>query len=163
MGVDGSKVEARYSFVYILEDGDWKISHHHSSYMPEDVTVNVPTSESEIRELFTQWNDALATENSTQVAARYSQRAILLATVSDTPRTTPELIKDYFDSFLLKKPQGVILEGYIAIGANWALDAGIYEFTMNADGSTVKARYSFVYEVEDGHWKILHHHSSVMP
>ena len=35
MGVDGSEVEARYSFVYIKEDGEWKIAHHHSSAMPE--------------------------------------------------------------------------------------------------------------------------------
>merc|ERR1712157_474249 len=35
MGIDGSKVEARYSFNYVFEDGEWKISHHHSSAMPE--------------------------------------------------------------------------------------------------------------------------------
>jgi hypothetical protein len=27
----------------------------------------------------------------------------------------------------------------------------------------VKGRYSFVYTWEDEQWKILHHHSSVMP
>jgi hypothetical protein len=31
----GSKVKGRYSFVYLFEDGEWKISHHHSSVMPE--------------------------------------------------------------------------------------------------------------------------------
>ena len=35
MGNDGSVVRARYSFVYVYEDGEWKISHHHSSVMPE--------------------------------------------------------------------------------------------------------------------------------
>ena len=35
MGIDGSKVNARYSFLYIYEDGEWKIAHHHSSAMPE--------------------------------------------------------------------------------------------------------------------------------
>jgi hypothetical protein len=35
MGVNGSKVMARYSFVYVQEDGEWKIAHHHSSAMPE--------------------------------------------------------------------------------------------------------------------------------
>jgi ketosteroid isomerase-like protein len=35
MGADGSKVLARYSFVYVKEDGEWKIAHHHSSAMPE--------------------------------------------------------------------------------------------------------------------------------
>jgi ketosteroid isomerase-like protein len=35
MGNDGSKVKARYSFIYIYEDDEWKIAHHHSSVMPE--------------------------------------------------------------------------------------------------------------------------------
>jgi hypothetical protein len=34
-GADGSSAEARYSFIYIFEDGQWKISHHHSSLLPE--------------------------------------------------------------------------------------------------------------------------------
>jgi uncharacterized protein (TIGR02246 family) len=35
MGATGDKVQARYSFVYTYEDGEWKIAHHHSSVMPE--------------------------------------------------------------------------------------------------------------------------------
>jgi uncharacterized protein (TIGR02246 family) len=29
MRTDGSKVKARYNFIYVYEDGQWKISHHH--------------------------------------------------------------------------------------------------------------------------------------
>lgn len=32
---DGSKVAARYSYVYEYKNGKWLISHHHSSAMPE--------------------------------------------------------------------------------------------------------------------------------
>ena len=163
MGIDGSKVKGRYTFVYVFEDGEWKINHHHSSIMPEGISVATPITKERVRNLFQLWNSALATGDSTEVANRYSNEAVLLPTVSDTPRTTDALIKDYFDSFLLKKPQGEILSGDIMIGTNWAQDAGIYEFTMGIDGSKVKGRYTFVYVFEDGEWKISQHHSSVMP
>jgi len=137
--------------------------------MPEPLLFETtkPTCQSisstEVRDLFTLWNNALATLNPATVASRYSKEAVLLPTVSDTPRNTNALIADYFVEFLKKKPQGVILSGDIFIGCNWAQDAGIYEFTMGKDGSKVKARYTYVYIYEDGAWKISQHHSSVMP
>ena len=77
-------------------------------------------TEAQVRSLFTQWNNALATLDSATVSQRYSSKAVLLPTVSDTPRNTNALIVNYFDSFLQKKPQGVILSGDIFIGCNWA-------------------------------------------
>jgi uncharacterized protein (TIGR02246 family) len=32
---DGGTAQARYSFIYVFESGEWKISHHHSSLLPE--------------------------------------------------------------------------------------------------------------------------------
>mmetsp|Transcript_23020 Transcript_23020/g.46905 ORF Transcript_23020/g.46905 Transcript_23020/m.46905 type:complete len:196 (+) Transcript_23020:191-778(+) len=129
-------------------------------------TTPASVNEEEVRSLFYKWNDALATLDSGKVADRYAENALLLPTVSDTPRTTPAAIEDYFAHFLKSEPQGVIQEeGSVTISGepNWAKDAGIYEFTMGATGDKVKGRYSFVYVFEDGEWKIAHHHSSVMP
>lgn len=80
----------------------------------------------EVRALFSLWNNALATGDSRLVASRYATKsgAILLPTVSDTPRTDYDSIKDYFDGFLKKAPQGEILEGNIRIGNGWCQDAG---------------------------------------
>ena len=169
MGATGAKVKGRYTFVYKKEGDEWKIAHHHSSQMPEEIMPKKQEgaeylTDDETRALFELWNDALATLDPKKVAARYSKNAILLPTVSDTPRTTPEAIEDYFVHFLKSKPQGVIEEGVTISGeANWAKDAGVYEFTMGATGDKVKGRYSYVYVFEDGEWKIAHHHSSVMP
>ncbi len=167
MGATGAVVKARYSFVYAFEDGEWKIAHHHSSQMPEEIEPKREGIESitdaEARDLFHLWNDALATLDPEKVADRYSKNAILLPTVSDEPRTTREGIKNYFVDFLKKQPQGVINEGVTLTGENWCKDAGVYTFTFNATGDVVKGRYSFVYVFEDGEWKIAHHHSSVMP
>jgi hypothetical protein len=80
----------------------------------------------QVRALFRLWNNALATGDSRLVASRYATKsgAILLPTVSDTPRTDYAGIKDYFDAFLMRQPQGEILEGNIRIGEGWAQDAG---------------------------------------
>jgi uncharacterized protein (TIGR02246 family) len=164
MGATGAKVKARYSFVYVYEDGAWKIAHHHSSQMPESITAKKPVlTDDEVRGLFNLWNDALATLDPAKVAARYAKQAILLPTVSDEPRASEERITEYFVNFLKNKPQGVITKGMVRAGEGWAKDAGVYEFTMGSTGQKVLARYSFVYTYEDGEWKIAHHHSSVMP
>lgn len=42
MGSTGDKVKGRYSFVYVYEDNQWKISHHHSSVMPEAFLGEAP-------------------------------------------------------------------------------------------------------------------------
>jgi len=159
---DGSKVKARYSFVYVYEGGKWMISHHHSSLMPEEVTRVQKITKDEVRALFGLWNDALATGDPQKVADRYTTDAVLLPTVSNEVRYTNDRVADYFVGFLRKKPTGEILEGNIKIGPNWAQDAGIYEFTFQ-DGSKIKGRYSFVYTYDKGEWKIANHHSSIMP
>ena len=163
MGTTGDKVKARYTYTYVNEDGEWKIAHHHSSVMPEGIDIATPIKKEEVQNLFFLWNDALATGDSSLVASRYAKTGVLLPTVSDVPRDDFSSIKDYFDAFLLKKPDGKILESFVNIGTNWCQDVGIYEFTLGATGDKVKARYSFVYVYEDGQWKIQHHHSSQMP
>lgn len=59
MRATGDKVMARYSFVYVQEDGQWKISHHHSSAMPEGGKPQI--TEEQVQNLFHLWNNALAT------------------------------------------------------------------------------------------------------
>mmetsp|Transcript_17053 Transcript_17053/g.24779 ORF Transcript_17053/g.24779 Transcript_17053/m.24779 type:complete len:232 (-) Transcript_17053:212-907(-) len=46
---DGSKVKAPYSFVYPFENGQWMISHHHSSLMPQEVVRPTKITKTEVR------------------------------------------------------------------------------------------------------------------
>lgn len=89
-------------------------------------TAGPDITKDEVRALFSLWNNALATGDSRIVASRYAVKtgAVLLPTVSDVPRNDFDSIKDYFDAFLLKEPQGEILEGDIRIGDGWAQDCG---------------------------------------
>jgi uncharacterized protein (TIGR02246 family) len=116
--------------------------------------------------LFDEWNLALASLDADKVAQRYWPDAVLLPTVSNTPRTSPAMVRDYFEHFVAKRPRGRIDTRTVQIGCNLALDMGTYTFSlMNDSGalSDVAARYTFVYQYRDGGWKILHHHSSAMP
>ena len=122
----------------------------------------MPT-ESEVLGLFDQWNAALATLDPDAVTALYTENGILLPTVSNQVRHNPEEIRDYFVAFLKKSPQGKIDEANVRILSDThATNSGVYTFTFG-DGSTVTARFSYLYVQTDGGWKIMQHHSSAMP
>ncbi|HKR45323.1 MAG TPA: nuclear transport factor 2 family protein [Paraburkholderia sp.] len=121
-----------------------------------------PTSEKQITALFDRWNDSLKTGDAAKVVANYAPRSILLPTVSNKPRLTVEEKEDYFRHFLEHKPVGKIDFRFVTIECNTALDAGLYTFQY-ADGTVVKARYTFTYEWNGHQWLITSHHSSKMP
>ncbi len=116
--------------------------------------------------LFDDWNFALSSLDAGQVTQRYWPNAVLLPTVSNTPRTNAAMIGDYFEHFLAKRPRGRIDTRTVQTGCNMAMDMGTYTFSLMDDKgvtSEVAARYTFIYQYRDGGWKILHHHSSAMP
>lgn len=119
-------------------------------------------SQSDVQSLFERWNKALQSQDPERVARLYSRDAVLLPTLSNEPRTDHDTIVDYFSHFLEKQPHGEISQREILIGCNMLQDAGLYTFRF-ANGSSAQARYSFIYVLEDGEWKISHHHSSLLP
>ena len=123
-------------------------------------------TDAEIAALFDRWNASLGTGSPDAVTANYARDAVLLPTVSNTPRTDHALIRDYFVTFLQKKPVGTIDTRTITIGCNMASDVGTYTFALTDEAgkvNNVAARYSYVYALENGQWLIKHHHSSAMP
>ena len=116
---------------------------------------------------FARFNDAWATGNPDAVTALFTKNPVLLATVSNKPRTNPAEVRDYFVSFLRGKPVGRVDTSTVEIDCNTATRLGTWTVTLTdpATGkkNDVKARYSFVYRWEDGQWKIDHLHSSAMP
>ncbi|MDX1348109.1 MAG: SgcJ/EcaC family oxidoreductase [Thiomicrorhabdus chilensis] len=130
-----------------------------------ETVVCQPATKKLADELFTKWNTALQSGDAKKVADLYAEDAVLLPTVSNLPRTTPAEIEDYFKHFLQKKPFGIIKQRNIKQGCNKLTDAGVYDFEVTTNGKKeiVPARYTFVYEYRNNTWKIIHHHSSMMP
>ena len=123
----------------------------------------VATSEQEIASLFDRWNNSLQTGDPHKVVANYTVKSVLLPTVSNKPRLTPEEKEDFFHHFLENKPFGHIDSRTIEIDCNTAGDVGLYTFTFGKTGAQVKARYTFTYKWDGRQWLITSHHSSAMP
>jgi uncharacterized protein (TIGR02246 family) len=116
----------------------------------------------EVAALFDRWNASLRTGDPRRVVANYAPNSILLPTVSNRARFTIAEKEDYFTHFLMKRPEGSIDDRLIEVDCNTATDAGLYTFRF-ADGTKVKARYSFSYKKIGNDWLITSHHSSAMP
>lgn len=119
-------------------------------------------TEKEVLALFEKWNDVLQTGDAEQVAALYDADAILLPTVSNQVRHNHAERVDYFVNFLAKGPVGKIDEANVRIWGDLAINSGIYTFTFK-DGSVVPARFTYLYRFNGEGWKIVEHHSSMMP
>ena len=116
----------------------------------------------QILALFDQWNNALKTGNPKEVAALYATDAILLPTVSNKVRHNHEEIEDYFVLFRPKSPQAKSMNPMSVFSMTTSDEAsGVYTFTF-ADGSSVQARFTYVYKW-DGENRLIIEHSSQMP
>jgi hypothetical protein len=124
-------------------------------------TCDLPLK-SEIAALFDRWINSLKTGDPRKVVANYAPNSILLPTVSNRARFTVAEKEDYFMHFLMRRPEGSIDDRLIEVDCNSATDAGLYTFRF-ADGTKVKARYSFAYKKLGSEWLITSHHSSAMP
>lgn len=116
----------------------------------------------DITSLFDDWNLALLTGEPKKVAVLYAKNAILLPTMSNKVRHNHGEIEDYFVRFLTREPKGKIDESNIRIFGELAINSGVYTFSFN-DGSSVQARFTFVYRWDGQAWMIVEHHSSQMP
>lgn len=119
-------------------------------------------NEDKVFSLFDAWNQALQTGDPKKVAVLYSDKAILLPTVSNLVRHNHKEIESYFTEFLKKEPNGKINEANIRIYDQIAINSGVYTFTFK-DYSSVQARFTFVYQRQKKGWLIIEHHSSQMP
>ena len=108
-----------------------------------------------------EWGNAIKNGDPKQVTDLYHVDGILLGTFSNKERVGHELILEYFEN-LLKQPVEVqIISENSHVFASDAVNSGHYNFVVS--GKTINARFSFVYHKDNREWKIVSHHSSVMP
>ena len=126
-----------------------------------------PASKGTIEAQFKRFNDSWQTHDPDKVTALFLPDAVLLATVSNKPRTTHTEIRDYFAHFLVSRPIAKIDTSTVRVSCDTASRVGTWTIALT-DPKThkkadVHARYSFLYKFERGQWWIKHLHSSLMP
>ena len=107
------------------------------------------------------WVDKIRTNDPKQVASLYHDDGLLLGTFSDIERKGYDLILQYFENLLKSKVDVEIVTQHKHETDSIGTNSGLYNCIV--DGKTVNARFSFVFIKVDGDWKILSHHSSVLP
>ena len=110
------------------------------------------------------WVEKIRTNDPKQVVSLYHDDGLLLGTFSDIERKGHNLILEYFENLLKSNVDVEIVTEHKHETESLVTNSGLYNFIV--DGKTVNARFSFVVTLTDGgvnSWKILSHHSSLLP
>ena len=107
------------------------------------------------------WVSKIRTNDPSQIVSLYHDDGLLLGTFSDIERKGHDLILEYFENLLKSKVDVEIVTQQKHETESLVTNSGLYNFIV--DGKTVNARFSFVFIKTGNDWKILSHHSSVLP
>ncbi|MDX2163986.1 MAG: DUF4440 domain-containing protein [Gammaproteobacteria bacterium] len=111
------------------------------------------------------WAKALSSNNPKKIADLYAPGALLYATFQNQ-LDSPAAIQGYFTK-LMKHPNLAVkfTKQSIRMFSDAAINSGFYTFSYTDHGKmvSVPARYTFVFAHEPSGWKIVDHHSSVLP
>lgn len=130
-------------------------------------TPAMANTKADVGAAFSQWRTALSSGNAETIVNLYESDAILLATLAEKPITNQKDRLTYFTTLTANpKLKATVTEEHTRmLDKDTALVSGLYTFSFEQDGKTkeIPARYTFVYEVRDGQWMIVEHHSSMVP
>ena len=113
------------------------------------------------------WIDLVSQQKTDEVVGLYAEDGLLLGTFSDEIRVGEVKIREYFEYFLAKNPNASVIDSktHVVDENNFSVN-GFYDFEVdgsNGQRELAHARFTFVFQKQNGTFKILSHHSSVMP
>ncbi len=107
------------------------------------------------------WIEKIRSNDANKVANLYHKKGLLLGTFSTIERSGQKLILEYFKNLLKSQVDVEIVTNYEYKTEYIATASGLYNFLLNNE--KIEARFSFVFLKTKNKWKILSHHSSVLP
>lgn len=113
------------------------------------------------------WARAFNAHDLATLTGLYDPQAVLWGTLSAELVTSADGVRGYFERAFASSPGLAVGLGEARVrsfGAT-AVSSGLYCFTMEAGGQgrQLPARFSFVYRHRAGAWRIVDHHSSLLP
>jgi len=131
--------------------------------------IGQTSTQGQISQTFQAWVRAVNTAKGdpAQILTMYKDTAILIPTFSDKILRTADERKKYFEKFTAYKnitvsPLLFLVQDF----GELAIASGLYTFyylDKNHHSKSIKARFSIVYQKNDGKWLIVNHHSSKLP
>ena len=107
------------------------------------------------------WSRLFNTKNLGELISLYGKHFVLMPTFSDKIITNKEEMTKYYESVFTKNVKIRSLEERKTTRTVSNVIHGEYDFVSRS--SSNRARYTFVFGVENSDWKIICHHSSVIP
>ena len=118
-------------------------------------------SDSIASQLLQKWANAIKHGDPKKVTDFYHENGILLGTFSPVERVGHKLISEYFEKLLQDSVEVEIVSEHTHDFELTSVNSGLYNFVTK--GKSISARFSFVYGKDNTGWKIISHHSSILP
>ena len=112
-------------------------------------------------DLLNSWVEKIKTNDAAKVADMYHTDGLLLGTFSNSERKGQRLILNYFENLFSSQVDVTVITKHEYKSDSISTSSGLYNFEVN--GIIIKARFSFVFLKTKEGWRILSHHSSVLP
>ncbi len=112
-------------------------------------------------ELLEKWIMAMEKYDHDLIQDMYHDNAILLGTFSDVQRVGHKQIMEYLYNSSKSPIRVRVISKYVHEVNSIIMISGLYDFVIN--DQTTHARFSMVFSKDNTEYKILSHHSSVLP
>jgi uncharacterized protein (TIGR02246 family) len=124
------------------------------------------TKPSDVKQALAEWTKAVETGTVEEIIALYDKDATMLSAFALDPLTSHKQLRGYY-SKVVKEPNRKVdvTKQDVRVFGDVAMNTGLYVFHYEQDGEPLElpARFTFVYKLKDGQWKIISHHSSRVP
>lgn len=119
-----------------------------------------------VEDALKEWVAAIVAGKADDVVNLYDKNAVMISTFKQHPITTRAALIRYYKEVVSNPDREVnVTEQHARRFGDIAINTGEYTLSYTQEGEVVEipARFSFTYQLQNGKWMIVDHHSSDVP